>query len=211
MADEVIFYHNPKSRSSMVHWMLEEVGAPYRVVDMPWETQATRQPEFLAVNPMGKIPTIQHRGVTVTETAAIIAYLADAFPQAGLAPEPGSAERGTYYRWLFFGAGPLEAATSNKAMGWEAPPERQRMMGYGSYAQAMEVLERALDGRDYLDGQAFSAADLYIGSQLGWLMGFGVIEKRPAFEAYVTRLQQRPAYVRAMQIDDALIPAQQPA
>ena len=209
MAEEIVFYTNPQSRGRIVRWMLEEVGRPYRTEVVGYEQ--IKSPSYLAINPMGKVPALTHGDTVVTECGAICAYLADAFPEAGLAPPSGDPRRGTYYRWLFFGAGPLEAAASNKAMGWEAPPDRQRMMGYGSYGQAMDVLEQALAGREHLDGQGFTAADLYIGSQLGWLMNFGVIEKRPAFEAYVARLQQRPAYVRAMQIDDALVPAQQPA
>ena len=209
MAQEIVFYTNPMSRGRIIRWMLEEVGQPYRTEVVAYDR--IKSPAYLAINPMGKVPALTHGATVVTECAAICAYLADAFPDAGLAPPSGDPRRGAYYRWLFFGAGPLEAACSNKAMGWEAPPERQRMMGYGSYAQAMEVLEQALTGREHLDGEAFTAADLYVGSQLGWLMGFGVIEKRPAFEAYVARLQKRPAYVRAVQIDDALVPAQQPA
>ncbi len=209
MAEEIVFYTNPQSRGRIVRWMLEEVGRPYHTEVVAYDQ--IKSPGYLAINPMGKVPALTHGETVVTECGAICAYLADAFPDARLAPPSGEARRGTYYRWLFFGAGPLESAASHKAMGWEAPPDRQRMMGYGSYGQAMEVLEKALTGREYLDGEAFTAADLYIGSQLGWLMGFGVIEKRPAFEAYVARLQKRPAYIRAMQIDDALVPAQQPA
>jgi glutathione S-transferase len=206
MAEEIVFYTHPMSRGRIIRWMLEEVGQPYRTEVVEYDRM--KSPAYLAVNPMGKVPALTHRGALVTECAAICAYLADAFPAAQLAPPPGDPRRAAYYRWLFFGAGPVEAATSNKAMGWEPPPERQRMMGYGSYAQTMGALEQALDGREYLDGQGFTAADLYVGSQLGWLMNFGVVEKRPVFEAYVARLQKRPAYLRAMQIDDALVPAQ---
>ena len=177
MADELILYTNPMSRGRIARWMLEEVGQPYKTEVLDYASTMKAQ-AYLAINPMGKVPALRHGDAVVTETAAICAYLADAFPQAGLAPPPGHRLRAPYYRWLFFGAGPLEAAASNRAMGWEAPPDRQRMMGYGSYAQAMEVLERALDGRDYLDGQAFSAADLYIGSQLGWLMSLSFIPIR---------------------------------
>jgi glutathione S-transferase len=146
----------------------------------------------------------------VTECAAICAYLADVFPQAGLAPAPGDPARGAYYRWLFFAAGPVEAAVADKAMGWEAPPERSRMFGYGTYGQMLDTLEKAVSGRRHLAGDRFSAADLYVGSQLNWGMTFGTIEKRPAFEAYVAPLRERPAHVQANQLDDALVPAQQP-
>jgi glutathione S-transferase len=210
MTDELVFYTNPMSRGRIVRWMLEEVGQPYRTEVLDYAS-SMKAPAYLAINPMGKVPAITHRGVVVTEAAAICAYLADAFPQARLAPPPGDARRGPYYRWLFFGAGPIEAAASNKAMGWEPPPERQRMMGYGSFGQTLDALDQALAGRAYLDGEAFTAADLYVGAQLGFFMSFGLIEKRPAFEAYVAGLTARPAYRRAAEIDDALSPAQQPA
>ena len=122
MSDEVVLYASPMSRGRVVHWMLEETGAPYRYELVNLETRAHKEPAYLAVNPMGKVPAIVHRGVVVTECGAICAYLADAFPQANLAPPATSKLRAPYYRWMFFAAGPVEAASSNKAMGWEAPP-----------------------------------------------------------------------------------------
>jgi glutathione S-transferase len=201
MSDEIVFYTNPMSRGRIVRWMLEEVGRPYRTEVLDYAS-GMKAPAYLAINPMGKVPAITHGGTVVTEAAAICAYLADAFPEAGLAPPPGHRRRGPYYRWMFFAAGPVEAAVTNKALGWEVPPDRQRMAGYGSYAQMLDNVERALDGREYLDGEAFTAADLYLGAQLGWGLAFGTIEKRPAFEAYVGRLMLRPAYVRAAEIDE---------
>ena len=148
----------------------------------------------------------------VTECAAICCYLADAFPEAGLAPPPGDRLRGPYYRWLFFAAGPLEAAATNKAMGLEVPAERKAMVGYGSLADVMSTLEAAVSGRKYLVGDSFTAADVYVGSHIGWGMSFGTIEKRPAFERYFERISTRPAAVRARTIDEALIAEnQQPA
>jgi glutathione S-transferase len=207
MADELVFYTHPMSRGRIVRWMLEEVGEPYRTELLDYAT-TMKAPAYLAVNPMGKVPALRHGDVVVTESAAICAYLADAFPKAGLAPAASDRLRGPYYRWLFFGAGPLEAAATNKAMGFEVPPERKPMAGYGSLADVTAALDGALSGREYLVGDRFSAADLYVGSQLGWLMHFGTIEKRPAFEAYVKRLTARPAAVRARETDDALMPAQ---
>jgi glutathione S-transferase len=145
----------------------------------------------------------------VTENAAICAYLADAFPQAGLAPAPGDPERGPYYRWLFFAAAPLEAAVTNRTLGVDVAPEQQRMAGYGSYERVLQTLESVLDGREHLAGGRFSAADLYLGAHLDWGMRFGTIEARPAFERFVAPLRQRPAYLRAAEIDDALVAAQQ--
>jgi glutathione S-transferase len=205
MSDELVFYTNPMSRGRIVRWMLEEVGQPYQTVLLDFA--AMKGPEYLAVNPMGKVPAIRHGDTVVTESGAICAYLADAFPQAGLAPPPGDRSRGTYFRWLFFAAGPLEAAVTNRTLGFEVPEERRGMAGYGCYEDVMDALETALGAGDYLLGDRFSAADLYLGAHIGWGLQFGSIEKRPAFERYAARLQGRPAAVRAREIDDALIAA----
>jgi glutathione S-transferase len=208
MAEELVFYTNPMSRGRMVRWMLEEVGQPYRTEILEYNT-TIKGPEYLAVNPMGKVPALRHGEATITETAAICAYLADAFPQAGLAPPAGSPLRGPYYRWLFFGAGPVEAAMMNQAFGLEVPAERRAMSGYGSLAAVADVLDGVLSRAEYLVGDRFSAADIYVGSQIGFATMFGVLEKRPAFEAYVARINARPAAGRAREIDDALLPADQ--
>ena len=183
--------------------MLEEIGAPYRseVLGYP----AMKAPGYLAINPMGKVPAIRHGEVVVTEAAAICAYLADAFPQAGLAPPV--AARAAYYRWLFFVAGPLEAAMTNQALGYEVPPERRAMAGYGSFDDVLRTLEDALKGSPYIAGDAFTAADVYVGSGLAFGMMFKAIAPRPAFEAYLGKLVRRPAAIRAREIDDALIAA----
>jgi glutathione S-transferase len=207
MSDELVFYTNPMSRGRIARWMLEEVGTPYRTEILQWG--ANKSPAFLAVNPMGKVPTIVHRGTVVTEGAAICAYLADAFPQAGLAPPPG--ERAHYYRWLFFAAGPVEAAVTDKSLGVKIPDGREMMVGYGSFEKTIEVLEGAVSKSDYVAGDRFTAADVYFGSQIGWGMQFGSIEKKPAFEAYWARISERPAAVRAREIDDGLIAAQSAA
>jgi glutathione S-transferase len=169
--------------------------------------------DYLAVNPMGKVPAIRHGDTVVTETAAICAYLADAFPDAGLAPPPGHRKRGTYYRWLFFAAGPVEAAITNRALKVEPTAEQQRFVGYGSFEATIDNLENALRPGPYICGDQFTAADVYVGSQIGFGMMFGTVEKRPIFEDYFSRLQARPAAARAREIDDALIAelqAQQP-
>lgn len=205
---DLVFYTNPMSRGRIIRWMLEEVGQPYDTKILAWETGAAKQPEYLAINPMGKVPAIVHGGTVVTECAAICAYLADAFPQANLAPPVTSRLRGPYYRWLFFGAGPIEQMESFAALKMEVPEEQRGMVGFGCAADVLNTLEGALKGREFLAGDSFTAADLYIGAHLGWGMGFGTIEKRPVFEQYVARLQARPAAVRANQIDDALMPKQ---
>ena len=207
MPDDLVFYTNPASRGRMVRWMLEEVGQPYRTEVLGYGA-AMKAPAYLAVNPMGKVPALRHGDVVVTEVAAICAYLADAFPEAGLAPPPGDAMRGPYYRWLFFGAGPFEAAVTNTVLGVQVPAERQRMVGYGSMADVTATLEAAVSQPGYLAGERFSAADVYIGSQIGFGLMFGSIEKRPAFAAYWERLRHRPAALRARAMDDALMPKQ---
>ena len=203
MADELVLYTNPMSRGRIARWMLEEVGQPYQVEALDYTT-TMKAPAYLAVNPMGKVPALRHGEVVVTETAAICAYLADAFPAAKLAPPSGHRLRGPYYRWLFFSAGPVEAAVSNKALGVVVPKERERMMGYGNIDLVMAALEQAVSRADYLVGDGFTAADVYVGSALGFGMMFGGIEKRPAFESYYARISQRPAALRARAIDDAL-------
>jgi glutathione S-transferase len=205
MSDELVFYTNPMSRGRIVRWMLEEVGAPYRTEVLDYAT-TMKAPAYLSINPMGKVPAIRHGDVVVTEGAAICAYLADAFPQAGLAPPPGSRLRAPYYRWLFFAAGPIEAAVTNKALGVVVPEGRERMVGYGSFTDVMNALEGVLSQDTYLAGDSFTAADLFLGSQIGFGLQFGTIEKRPAFEAYWERIGKRPAALRAKENDDALMP-----
>jgi glutathione S-transferase len=201
---KLIFYTNPMSRGRIARWMLEEVGAPYQTELLDYGPPM-KGPDYLAVNPMGKVPALRHGDVVVTECAAICAYLADAFPDAGLAPAPASPARGAYFRWLFFAAGPLDAAVTNKALGFELPAGRERMAGYGSFASVMDTLEGAVSGAEFLAGDKFSAADVYVGSQIGFGLRFGYLEKRPAFETYWARLATRPAAIRAAEIDDALL------
>ena len=208
MPDELVFYTHPMSRGRIVRWMLEEIAVPYRTEILEYGT-TMKAPAYLAINPMGKVPAIRHGDTIVTETAAICAYLADAFPEAGLAPPAQSRLRGPYYRWLFFAAGPVEAAVTNKALKVEVSDEQRAFVGYGSFDTAIDNLENALRPGPYICGESFTAADLYVGSQIGFGMMFGSIEKRPSFEEYFGRLQARPAAIRAREIDDALAAEQQ--
>jgi glutathione S-transferase len=208
MSKDLTFYTNPMSRGRIVRWMLEEVGAPYKTEILDYAT-TLKGSAYLAINPMGKVPAIKHGDTVITEGAAICAYLADAFPDAGLAPL--LTDRGDYYRWLFFAAGPIEAAVTARSLGFEPKPEQKRMAGFGSLGDVIDTLEDVVSGRDFIAGGKFSAADVYLGSQIGWGMQFGSIEKREAFVAYWGRISSRPAAVRAREIDDALLPAQQPA
>ncbi|WP_443970628.1 glutathione S-transferase family protein [Sphingobium sp. CR28] len=204
MTEEIEFYTNPMSRGQIGRWMLHEVGAPYDQHILSYE-DGMKSADYLAINPMGKVPAIVHKGKVVTECAAICAYLADAFPQAGLAP--ATEDRADYYRWLFFAAGPVEAAVTNRAAGFDPTAEQGRMFGYGSYDRAIGTLDAALSASDYICGSRFTAADVYIGAQVTWGTMFGTIHKTPAFERYVERVTSRPAYKAAKAIDDALIAA----
>ena len=205
MSDNLVLYTNPMSRGRIARWMLEEIGQPYETVLLDYAT-TLKAPAYLAVNPMGKIPALTHGDAVVTECAAICAYLADAFPDAGLAPPIGSKARAPYFRWLFFAAGPVEAAITNKQMGFELAPGKERSAGYGSLAAVLNALEMAVTASPYLAGEQFTAADVYAGSQIGFGLRFGTIEKRPAFITYWDRISARLAYIRAAELDDAEMP-----
>jgi glutathione S-transferase len=206
MNDPIILYTHPWSRGRMARWMLEECGADYEVQVLQYGG-SMKSMEYTALNPMGKVPAIRHGDTVVTETAAICTYLADRFPARQLAPPADSAERGTYYRWLFFTAGPVEAAVTAKSLGLLAPEDKHAQAGYGSYGDVMNTLEfavrHALARGGYLCGY-FTAADLYLAAQLHFGMQFNTIEKRPLFERYVQPLGARPASVKANVLDDQL-------
>ena len=198
------FYTHPMSRGRIARWMLEEVGEPYETVLVDWQDKPAA---LIAVNPLGKVPTIVHDGAVVSEAAAICTYMADVFPQAGLAPR--GEERAPYYRWMFFTAGPLEAAMTDKALGVDVPAGREGMVGYANFARAIDAFEAAVAEREYIAGDRFTAADVCVGSAVAWFTQFGMLEKRDAFMRYLARLEDRPAWVRARAIDDALMPAGQ--
>ncbi len=204
MADALTFYTNPRSRGRIARWMLEETGAPYETVVLDYAT-TMKADAYRAINPMMKVPAIVHGDRIVTEGAAICAYLAEAFPQAGLAPIP--AERADYYRWMFFAAGPLEAAIADRSMGVAPTEEQQRMVGYGNLQLVAEVLEQAVSRHPYITGDRFTAADVYVGSGVGWYTQFGILQKTPVFTDYLSRIQARPAFIRASELDDAAIAA----
>ncbi|KQO80885.1 glutathione S-transferase family protein [Rhizobium sp. Leaf262] len=196
---ELTFYTNPMSRGRIIRWMLEETGVPYKTEILGFGT-SMKSDAYLQINPMGKVPAIRHGATVVTECAAICAYLADAFPEANLAPP--TTDRGLYYRWLFFAAGPLEMAVANKAMGFEITPDKLRMAGCGAFGDVMNTLERAVSENPFVAGESFTAADVYVGAHIGWGLQFGSIEKRQVFVDYLARLSSRPAFKRAAQIDE---------
>jgi glutathione S-transferase len=202
MSAALTFYTNPQSRGGIVRWLLEELGVPYDTVVLDYGT-TMKGADYLAINPMGKVPAIKHGDQVVTECAAICAYLADAFPDHGLLPP--TEQRGAYYRWLFFGAGPLEAIFTAKAIGWEVPADKQGMAGFGSFDLAIDTIEGAVAGKAFIAGDTFSAADVYVGSLLDFMLNFKLLEPRAAFDAYLGALRERPAYKRAKAIDAALI------
>jgi glutathione S-transferase len=201
---ELKYFTNPQSRGRIAHWMLEEVGVPYTTVWLDYGPQMKSE-EYRAVNPLGKVPALKHGDVVVTECAAICAYLADRFPERNLAPPTDHPARAAYYRWLFFGAGPLESAVTAKAFGWQVPEGKSGVAGFGCYQDTLNALEKALSPGPFICGDQFTAADVYVGSSLGWGMMFGTIEKRPLFEAYVKRLYARPAFQQANRINEEFL------
>ena len=207
MAD-ITFYTNPMSRGQIVRWMLEEIGQPYDTEILDYASTMKAEP-YLSINPMGKVPAIRHRGKVVTECAAICAYLADAFPDAGLGPRDD--EKADYYRWLFFVAGPLDQAVTNNFMGFKPTEEQGRMAGYGNYDLAVNALAGHLAGREFVCGSRFTAADVYVGSSVMWGTQFGTLPALDAFTAYAKRLAARDAYKRGKEIDNQLIAEMQAA
>jgi glutathione S-transferase len=197
--DSLTLYTNPMSRGRIARWMMEELGQPYDTVVV--EFGPAMKGDYRRINPMGKVPALTHGSRIVTEGAAICTYLADVFPLAGLMPQ----DRSGFYRWMFFGAGPLEAAVTDRALKVEVPPDRAGTVGYGSFELMTDTLEHAVATGPYLCGDQFTAADVYVGSQIGWGLQFGTLPARPAFQAYWDRLKDRPAHLRATQLDNALM------
>jgi glutathione S-transferase len=195
-------YTHPISSGRIARWMLEEIGVRYAVEVIDLETERT--PEFLKLNPIGKIPVLRHHNTVISEAAAICAYLADAFPLAGLAPASDSPARGEYYRWLFFAHGPLDTASTLKSLGYGPPPLGDQRAGWGSLERVTAMLEIVLKEREWLAGGKFTAADLYLGSLLDWAIRFGNVPETPVFRRYLDRVLDRPAYDRAVQLDDEL-------
>lgn len=199
-------YHAAPSRSSIARWMLEELGEPYDLHVLSLANGEQRGPDYLAVNPMGKVPALKHGDTVITEAAAICTYLADEFPQARLNVPVGDPRRGTYLRWLFFAPSCIEPAITDRAFPRKEEP-RRGMLGYGDFDTVMAVVAAAVEPGPYLMGEQFTAADVVLGSTLRWGMMFGILPKRPEFVAYVGRLEQRPALKRAIALDQELASA----
>lgn len=202
MSIELIFYTNPMSRGQIVRWMLEEAQIDYKQVIVEYGPEM-KSDDYLAINPMGKVPAIKHGDNVVTECAAICAYVADVFGKVKLAPHVD--DRADYYRWLFFTAGPLESAVLNQGLGFKTDEQQQRTAGYGTYELTLNVLDQFLGSRDYVCGEEFSAAEVYLGSQVDWGLMLKTIPETANFNAYAERMRRRPAYQKAKQIDNDLI------
>lgn len=194
MEDVIHFYYHPWTRGGTVHWMLEEIGKPYKVTLLDYNKGEHKQSDYLAINPMGKIPTIVHKGVVITEVAAILLYLADLYPDMQLSPKTTDPVRGTYLRWILFAASCTEPAMVDKM--FSRPAVNPKTIGYGTYEEAFKGLESALVPGPFILGDTFSAADVYVASQLSWGMGVKAIERRAIFEEYVNRCKERPAFKR---------------
>lgn len=200
---DIVFYHAPQSRAVIVHWMLEELGAPYEMRVLSLKANAHKQPEYLAVNPMGKVPAIVHKGAPISEAAAICCYLADAYPEAGLAPPPGDPRRGPYLKWLFFGPSCLEPALTDRM--FKRPEAPASALGWGGYEAAVgHAADAVKSASPWLLGAQFTAADVVIGSNVIWGLMAGPLDPRPEFTAYAERLKARPALQRVFAKDAEL-------
>ena len=203
---KLTLYHAAPSRSSIVRWMLEEIGEPYELNVLSLMKGEQSAPGYLAVNPMGKVPALKHGEVVVTEAAAICTYLADEFPQAKLNVPVGDPRRGPYLKWLFFSPACIEPAITDQAFPRQEQPQRSTL-GYGDFDTVMNVVAKAVEPGPYLLGKQFTAADVVVGSTLRWGLMFGLLPTRPEFMAYVGRLEQRPALERATALDQELAAA----
>jgi glutathione S-transferase len=203
---KLTLYHAAPSRSSIAHWMLEEVGEPYDIHLLSMQRGENRAPEYLAINPMGKVPALRRGDVVITEAAAICAYLADEFPRAKLNVPVGDPRRGPYLKWLFFGPSCIEPAVTDRAFPRKEAP-RRGMLGYGDYDTVLDVVAKAVAGGPYILGEQFTAADVVVGSGLRWGMAFNLLPQRPEFVAYAERLGERPALQRAEAKDKELAAA----
>ena len=203
---KLTLYHAAPSRSSITRWMLEEIGEPYDIHLLSLTKGENRAPDYLAVNPMGKVPALKHGDVIITEAAAICAYLADEFPRAKLNVPVGDPRRGVYLKWLFFGPSCIEPAMMDRAFP-RREEARRGALGYGDFDTVMDVMTKAAAKGPYLMGEQFTAADVVIGSTLRWGTMFKLLPERPEFSAYTSRLAARPALQRAEAQDKELAAA----
>jgi glutathione S-transferase len=202
----VTLYHSPNTRSSAALTLLEELGAPYELKVLNMKAGEQRQADYLAINPMGKVPAVVHDGALITEQPAVFIYLADLFPAAGLAPPIGDPLRGPYLRWMVFYGSSFEPAVIDRAMKRE--PAAMATSPYGDYDTMLRTLTGQLAKGPYLLGERFSAADVLWGTALAWTTAFDLVPKLPAIQAYIERVAARPAVARVKAKDAELAAAQ---
>ncbi len=203
---KLVHYHAPQTRSFAIRWLLEELGSPpheLKVLNLKKGEHKTR--EYLAINPMGKVPAITHGGTPVTEVGAIAIYLADLFPEAKLAPAIGDTARGTYLRWIVFNHGAIEPAITDH---WrKIEPSMASSLSYGTYDDTVNALLGAVSNGPFILGDRFSAADVVVGGAVRWMTLFKLLPEKPEFTRYIERLTSRPAFKSAMAKDEELIKA----
>ncbi len=203
MSGKIDFYTNAMSRGRIAHWMLEELGEPYETHWVDYGPPM-KSPEYLRINPMGKVPALVHGGSVVTEVPAILVYLAAAHPEKGLMPA-SPPELAIFHRWMFFVAGPVEQAVTAQSMKWTVSDDSKPMLGFGNLADTLGAVETALETGPWICGGRFTAVDVYLGAQLDWGMQFGTIGERDRFKSYVARCRERPALGRANAINEQRI------
>jgi glutathione S-transferase len=202
MAEEIVFFHSPNSRSAGVRVLLAELGAPHELRTVNMTAGEQRKPTFLAINPMGKVPAILHRGALVTEQVAIYIYLADLFPQAGLTPAPDDPRRGPYLRWLAYYGSSFEPAVVDRALKRDPPPPR--MSPYGDFDTMLRTVTDQIATGPYLLGDQMTAADVLWGTAFAWTTAFKLVPESPEIMRYVERMSARPAVGRVKALDAAL-------
>lgn len=206
MTATLLLHHAVPSRSSTVLWMLEELGVPYELHVLDLKAGDQRKAGYLAINPMGKVPALEHDGTLITEVGAICAYLADAFPAAGLAPAIGDPLRGPYLRWMFFQGNAFEPAIIDRALKREPGPAST--LPYGDFDTAIGTVAQALGAGPWFLGNRFTALDVYFGSAIRWTTEFGLLPPRPEFSALIARIKARPAFQRAQAKDSEILARQ---
>ena len=202
--EKIILYTNPNSRGRIIRWLLEECGADYEVVPVPYGENGTKSADFLAVNPMGKLPAVKYGDAVITETAALVVFLAELFPEKNLIPAVGTAERGEFYRWLMF-AMHAEYAFMDKWHGIPETPERKRSIGYGSFDEVVATLTAFLRGKEYALGNHFTALDVYLSGLIALgIMWVQVLDMDSELGAFMKRHAARPAFAKSQALDAEL-------
>ena len=205
----IVFFHAPHSRSGVTRALLEELGVSFDLVALNLQANEQRSPEYLSINPMGKVPAIRHEGTLITEQPAILMYLADLYPEKNLAPRAGDPLRGEYLRWMVFYGSCFEPAMMDRA--FKRAPAPQAQCGYGDYDSVMQLVAAQLQTGPWLLGERFTAADVLWGGALNFGLKCKLLPELPGFRAYVERVQSRPAIRRAFELDEALVREQEQA